>query len=64
MQDELALVREDLRPLRQQRREEAAKQQQNDRLLNTLDEDICQLAAKEKLLMEMDGQVARGTCSR
>ena len=53
MQDELALVREDLRTLRQQRRGEAAKPQQNDRLFDTLDEDIHQLAAKEKLLMEM-----------
>ena len=56
MQDELALVRGDLRILRQQRRGEAAKQQQNDRLLSTLDEDIPQLAAKEKLLMEMDAK--------
>ena len=53
MQDELALVREDLHTLRQQRRGEAAKPQQNDRLFKTLDEDIHQLAAKEKLLMEM-----------
>ena len=37
MQDELALVREDLRTLRQQRRGEAAKPQQNDRLFESLD---------------------------
>ena len=53
MQAELALVREALRTLRQQ---EAAKQQQNDRLLNTMDEDYRQLGAKEKLLMEMDAK--------
>ena len=59
MQDELAQVREELarvgeelRPLRQQRREELAKLKRVDRLLDALDDDIRPLAAKEKMLME------------
>ena len=52
MQDELALVREEQDSLCQQRRTEAAKQEQNDRLMKTLDEDSHQVAAKEQRLME------------
>ncbi len=52
MQDELALVREELRPLRQQRREELAKQERDGRLLDALDDDIRPLAAKEQMLLE------------
>ena len=39
MQDELALVKEELRPLRQQLREAAAKQERNDRLLDALEHE-------------------------
>ena len=52
MQDELALVREELRPLRQQRREELAKQERDDRLLDALDDDIRPLAVEEQMLLE------------
>ncbi len=64
MQDELALVREDLRTLRQQRRGEAAKPQQNDRLFKTLDEDIHHLGRQGKAAHGDACQVARGTPSR
>ena len=53
MQDELARVSDRLEVLCEERRQEAAKQVQNDRYLRILDEDVHQLAAKEKLLMEM-----------
>ena len=52
MQDELARVREHLDFLCQQRRQEAAKQDQNDRLLQVLDEDIHRVAAEKQGLME------------
>ena len=42
------MVREQLYFLWQQWHEEAAKQEQNDRLLKTLDEDIHRVAAMEQ----------------
>ena len=56
MQDELARVRDQLEVLRQQWLQEGAKQQPNDRLLNILDVNFHQLAAKEQRLMEMDAK--------
>ncbi len=56
MQDELALVREELRLLQKQRLEEAAKQEPNHLLLDILGENCRQLFEKEKMLMEMDAK--------
>ena len=56
MQDELARVRDQLEVLRQDWLQEGAKQQPNDRLLNIMDVNFRQLAAKEERLMEMDAK--------
>ena len=52
MQDELTLVRQELRNLRQQRLQEGAKQQPNEKLLYIMDANFRQLAASEERLME------------
>ena len=52
MQDELALIRQELRLVQQMRREEGAKQPQDDQLLKIYAEDIKNLTAREKRLME------------
>ena len=54
LQDELALVKEELRPLRQQLREAAAKQERNDRLLSALEHEIRPLVTKEQVLLEKE----------
>ena len=52
MQDELALIRQELRLVQQKRREEGAKQEPNDQLVNIFAEDIKNLTAREERLME------------
>ena len=52
MQDELTLIRQELRLVQQKRREEGAKQEPNDRLLEIYAADIHNLTAREERLME------------